>query len=58
MGFKLNTAGKWIKTAGNRGFAPGGVQENLKRMEILTIFMDGLKQQECSSSARCKAPER
>jgi hypothetical protein len=45
-------------TTANRGFAPGGCGKNLKRMEILNIFMDGLTRQAYLKPARCKAPER
>jgi len=34
------------------------VREKLETYGKLINFMDGLKRRECSSSARCKAPER
>jgi len=45
-------------TCHNRGFAPGEMREKLETHVKLISFMDGLKRRECSSSARCKAPER
>ena len=47
-----------LSPAHNRGFASGGMREKPETYGKLINFIDGLTRRECSSSARCKAPER